>query len=58
MQYNGIYTSSFAFIENSFSHMTNKICNSNDLRYTLCYVAALYYYICKKIRLKDAGWGI
>ena len=48
MQYNGIYASSFAFIESFFSHITNKICNSNDLRYTLCYVALLYYYICKK----------
>ena len=48
MQYNGIYASSFAFIESFFSHITNKICNSNDLRYTLCYVAVLYYYICKK----------
>ena len=36
------------FIESSFSYITNKICDSNDLRYTLCYVAVLYYYICKK----------
>ena len=33
-------------VERSFSYITNKICNSNNLLYTLCYVAVLDYYIC------------